>query len=142
MLLTFPVLFAMWAMLQTSIELRGAPWFGWIHDLTQHDPWYVLPIVMGATQVWQQRITPATGADPAQQKMMMFMPVIFTVMFLWLPAGAAIYYGVTNLWIVGQQYLTNYLIGPPNVRAARPPAERRVKRVGVGKTDAAARESE
>jgi YidC/Oxa1 family membrane protein insertase len=142
MLLTFPVLFAMWAMLQTSIELRGAPWFGWIHDLTQHDPWYVLPIVMGATQVWQQRITPATGADPAQQKMMMFMPVIFTVMFLWLPAGAAIYYGVTNLWIVGQQYLTNYLIGPPNVRTARPPAERRVKRVGGGKTDAAARESE
>ena len=97
---------------------------------------------MGATQIWQQRITPATGADPAQQKMMMFMPVIFTVMFLWLPAGAVIYYGVTNLWIIGQQYLTNYLIGPPNVRAVRPPAERRVKRVGGGKTDAAARESE
>jgi membrane protein insertase Oxa1/YidC/SpoIIIJ len=73
---------------------------------------------------------------------MMFMPVIFTVMFLWLPAGAAIYYGVTNLWIIGQQYLTNRLIGPPNVRAVRPPAERRVKRVGGGKTDAAARESE
>jgi YidC/Oxa1 family membrane protein insertase len=143
MLLTFPVLFAMWAMLQTSIELRGAPWFGWIHDLTQHDPWYVLPIVMGASQVWQQRITPATGADPAQQKMMMFMPVIFTVMFLWLPAGAAIYYGVTNLWVIGQQYLTNYLIGPPNVRPPRNSAvERRVKRVGGGKTDAAARESE
>jgi len=142
MLLTFPVLFAMWALLQTSIELRGAPWFGWIHDLSQHDPWYVLPIVMGASQIWQQRITPATGADPAQQKMMMFMPVIFTVMFLWLPAGAAIYYGVTNLWVIGQQYLTNYLIGPPNIRAARPPAERRMKRVGGGKTDAAARESE
>jgi YidC/Oxa1 family membrane protein insertase len=142
MLLTFPVLFAMWALLQTSIELRGAPWFGWIHDLSQHDPWYVLPIVMGATQIWQQRITPATGADPAQQKMMMFMPVIFTVMFLWLPAGAAIYYGVTNLWIIAQQYLTNYLIGPPNVRpASRPAAERRVKRVGGGKTDGAARES-
>ena len=142
MLLTFPVLFAMWAMLQTSIELRGAPWFGWIHDLSRHDPFYVLPIVMGATQIWQQRITPATGADPAQQKMMMFMPVIFTVMFLWLPAGAAIYYGVTNLWIIGQQYLTNRLIGPPTVRAVRPPAERRVKRVGGGKTEAAARESD
>jgi YidC/Oxa1 family membrane protein insertase len=142
MLLTFPVLFAMWAMLQTSIELRGAPWFGWIHDLSRHDPFYVLPIVMGATQIWQQRITPATGADPAQQKMMMFMPVIFTVMFLWLPAGAAIYYGVTNLWIIGQQYLTNRLIGPPNVRTVRPAAERRVKRVGGGKTEAAARESE
>jgi YidC/Oxa1 family membrane protein insertase len=140
MLLTFPVLFAMWALLQTSIELRGAPWFGWIHDLSVHDPYYVLPLIMGATQIWQQRITPATGMDPAQQKMMMFMPVIFTVMFLWLPAGAAIYYGVTNIWVIGQQYLTNYLIGPPNVRAVRPPAERKVKRVGNGKTDAAAGE--
>jgi YidC/Oxa1 family membrane protein insertase len=141
MLLTFPVLFAMWSLLQTSIELRGAPWFGWIHDLSVHDPYYVLPLIMGATQIWQQRITPATGMDPAQQKMMMFMPVIFTVMFLWLPAGAAIYYGVTNIWVIGQQYLTNYLIGPPNVRgAARPPAERKVKRVGSGKTDAAASE--
>src|SRR5262245_54620579 len=142
MLLTMPVLLAMWAMLQTSIELRGAPWFGWIHDLSQHDPWYVLPIVMGATQVWQQRITPATGADPAQQKMMMFMPVIFTVMFLWLPAGAAIYYGVTNLWVIGQQYLTNRIIGPPNPRTPRPAAERRAKRGGVGHNEAAAREAE
>jgi YidC/Oxa1 family membrane protein insertase len=130
MILTFPVLFAMWSLLQTSIELRGAPWFGWIHDLSVHDPYYVLPIIMGASQIWQQRITPATGMDPAQQKMMMFMPVIFTVMFLWLPAGAAIYYGVTNFWVIGQQYLTNYLIGPPNVRTVRPPAERKVKRVG------------
>jgi YidC/Oxa1 family membrane protein insertase len=140
MLLTFPVLFAMWSLLQTSIELRGAPWFGWIHDLSVHDPYYVLPLIMGGTQIWQQRITPATGMDPAQQKMMMFMPVIFTVMFLWLPAGAAIYYGVTNIWVIGQQYLTNYLIGPPNIRAVRPPAERQVKRVGGGKTDAASRE--
>ncbi len=141
MLLTFPVLFAMWALLQTSIELRGAPWFGWIHDLSVHDPYYVLPLIMGATQVWQQRITPATGMDPAQQKMMMFMPVIFTVMFLWLPAGAAIYYGVTNIWVIGQQYLTNYLIGPLKTSGTpRPPAERQVKRVGGGKTDAASRE--
>ena len=140
MLLTFPVLFAMWALLQTSIELRGAPWFGWIHDLSSHDPYYVLPILMGLTQIWQQRITPATGADPAQQKMMMFMPVVFTVMFLWLPAGAVIYYAVTNIWIIGQQYLTNYLIGPPKVRAVRPPAQRQLKRVGGGRTEAAARE--
>ena len=132
MILTFPILFAMWALLSTAIELRGAPFFGWIHDLTASDPYYILPILMGGTTVW--RITP--GMDPAQQKMMMFMPVIFTVMFLWLPAGAAIYYGVTNIWVIGQQYLTNYLIGPPNIRAVRPPAERKIKRVGSGKTDA------
>ena len=138
MLLTFPVLFAMWALLQTSIELRGAPWFGWIHDLSSHDPYYVLPVLMGATSFWQQKMMPATGGDPAQQKMMMFMPLFMMFIFLWLPAGALIYYVVTNIWTIGQQYLTNYLIGPPNVRTMRPAAERRLKRVGGGKTQAAA----
>lgn len=128
MLLTFPVLFAMWALLQTSIELRGAPWFGWIHDLSSHDPWYVLPVLMGGTSFWQQRMMPATGGDPAQQKMMMFMPLFMMFIFLWLPAGALIYYVVTNLWTIGQQYLTNQIIGPPSVRTVRPAAERRLKR--------------
>ena len=137
MLLTMPVLFAMWALLSTAIELRGAPFTGWIHDLSLHDPLYITPVLMGLTQMWQQRITPATGADPTQQKMMMIMPVVFTGMFLWAPAGLAIYYGVTNLWGIGQQYLTNYLIGPPPTRTVRPAAERRVKRAGSGKTEAA-----
>jgi YidC/Oxa1 family membrane protein insertase len=141
MLLPMPVLLAMWALLSTAIELRGAPFFGWIHDLSAHDPYYVTPILMGASQMWQQRLTPSAGADPAQQKMLMFMPVMFTFMFLWAPAGLAIYYGTTNLLNIGQQYLTNYWLGPPRVRGHRPPAERRVKRAGSGKTDeAAARE--
>ena len=139
MLLTFPVLFAMWALLQTSIELRGAPWFGWIHDLSSHDPWYVLPVLMGATSFWQQKMMPATGGDPAQQKMMMFMPLFMMFIFLWLPAGALIYYVVTNVWTIGQQYLTNRLIGPPNVRTVRPAAERRMKRI-PGKTEPAPNE--
>jgi YidC/Oxa1 family membrane protein insertase len=142
MLLTMPVLLAMWALLQTSIELRGAPWFGWIRDLSVHDPYYVLAVLMGATGFWQQRMMPASGADPAQQKMMMFMPLMMTVMLAWLPAGALIYYVVTNIWMIGQQYLTNYLIGPPNIRTVRPPAERRLKRAGAGRTDAAARDAE
>ena len=140
MLLPMPVLLAMWALLSTAIELRGAPFFGWIHDLSAHDPYYVAPILMGMSQLWQQRLTPATGADPAQQKMMMFMPVVFTFMFLWAPAGLAIYYGMTNLWSIGQQYLANRLIGPPRMRTIRPAAERRMKRAGAGKTDSAARE--
>jgi YidC/Oxa1 family membrane protein insertase len=127
MLLTMPVLLAMWALLSTAIELRGAPFIGWIHDLTAHDPLYITPVIMGASQLWQQKMTPSAGMDPAQQRMMMVMPVVFTVMFLWLPAGVAIYYAVTNLWGIGQQYLTNYLIGPPKMRTIRPPAERRVK---------------
>jgi YidC/Oxa1 family membrane protein insertase len=127
MVLTMPVLIAMWALLSTAIELRGAPFIGWIHDLTAHDPLYITPVIMGASQLWQQRMTPSAGMDPAQQRMMLVMPVVFTVMFLWLPAGVAIYYAVTNLWGIGQQYLTNYLIGPAKVRTIRPPAERRVK---------------
>jgi YidC/Oxa1 family membrane protein insertase len=139
MLLTLPVLLAFYAMLTTAIELRGAPFVGWIHDLSRHDPLYITPVLMGITQIWQQRITPQTGVDPAQQKMMMFMPVLFMVFFLWAPAGVAIYWFVSNIWGIGQQYLTNYLIGPPNVRPpARSAAERRLKRAGAGRTDAAA----
>jgi YidC/Oxa1 family membrane protein insertase len=138
MLLTLPVLLAFYSLLSTAIELRGAPFIGWIHDLSRYDPYYVTPVLMGITQVWQTRITPQTGVDPAQQKMMMFMPVIFMAFFLWAPAGVAIYWFISNLWGIGQQYLTSYLIGPPKIHPARPPAERRVKKVGSGRTDSAA----
>jgi YidC/Oxa1 family membrane protein insertase len=133
-LLTFPLIFAFYALLSTAIELRGAPFIGWIHDLSAHDPFYVTPILMGVSQLWQQWTMPSTGVDPAQQKMMMFMPVMFTFMFLWAPAGLAIYWLVSNLWQIGQQYVTNSIIGPPAVRTVRPAAERRLKRVGGGKT--------
>ena len=109
MLLTFPVLFAFYAMLSQAIELRGAPFFGWITDLSRHDPWYVTPLLMGATMVWQQKITP-TSADPMQAKVMMFMPIMFTFMFLWAPSGLVVYWFVSNLMAIGQQYLTNHLI--------------------------------
>jgi YidC/Oxa1 family membrane protein insertase len=136
-LLTFPLIFAFYALLSTAIELRGAPFLGWIHDLSAHDPFYVTPVLMGASQMWQQWMMPAAGVDPAQQKMMMFMPIMFTFMFLWAPSGLALYWLVSNVWQIGQQYLTNYMIGPPAVRTVRPAAERRLKRVGGGKTEAA-----
>jgi YidC/Oxa1 family membrane protein insertase len=138
MLLTLPVLLAFYSLLTISIELRGAPFFGWIHDLSQPDPFYVTPVLMGATQFWQMRLTPQTGVDPAQQKLMQFMPVMFMFFFLWAPAGVVLYWFVSNVWAIGQQYATNYIIGPPNVRTVRPAAERRVKRVGGGRTDEAA----
>jgi YidC/Oxa1 family membrane protein insertase len=93
---------------------------------------------MGVSQLWQQWIMPSTGVDPTQRKMMMITPVVLTFLFINYPSGMAVYFLVTNLWTIGQQYFTNYLIGPPAVRAVRPPAERRAKRVGGGKTDAAA----
>jgi YidC/Oxa1 family membrane protein insertase len=136
-LLTFPLIFAFYALLSTAIELRGAPFIGWIHDLSAHDPYYVTPILMGASQLWQQWTMPSAGVDPAQQKMMMFMPIMFTFMFLWAPSGLAIYWLVSNVWQIGQQYVTNSIIGPPAVRTVRPAAERRLKRVGGGKTEAA-----
>ena len=139
MLLTMPFIFAFYALLSTAIELRGAPWFGWIHDLSAHDPLFVTPVLMGASQIWQQRLAPAAGMDPVQQKMTMLMPVFFTFLFLWYPAGVALYWLVNNIWAIGQQYLTNYIIGPP--KTARAPggsaSERRMKRVGGSKTDAA-----
>jgi YidC/Oxa1 family membrane protein insertase len=136
MLLTMPVLFAFYQLLSVAIELRGAPFAGWIKDLSTHDPLYVTPILMGATMFVQQKMSPAT-LDPVQQKMMLIMPVVFTFMFLQAPSGLVLYWFVSNLWTIGQQMLTNRLIGPPNVRTVRPPAERRLKKAGAGKTEAA-----
>jgi len=133
MLLTLPVLFAFYSLLSAAIELRGASFGGWIHDLSQHDPYYITPVLMGATMFWQQKITP-TSADPTQQRMMMIMPLVFSFMFLRAPSGLVIYWFVSNLWAIGQQYFTNWLIGPPTVHVARPPAERRLKNAGSGRT--------
>ena len=142
MLLTMPFIFAFYALLSTAIELRGAPFIWWIHDLSAHDPYFVTPILMGISQIWQQRLAPAAGMDPIQQKMTMLMPVFFTFLFLWYPSGVALYWLVNNIWAIGQQYLTNYMIGPAKIRAVvgGSAAERRMKRVGGGKTESAARD--
>nr|MBA2305617.1 membrane protein insertase YidC [Acidobacteriota bacterium] len=136
MLLTLPVLFAFYAMLSVAIELRGAPFVGWIKDLSVYDPLFITPVLMGITQFVQTRMTPST-ADPTQQRVMMFMPLIFMFMFIWAPSGLVLYWTVSNLWAIGQQALTNKMIGPPAVRSVRPPAERQLKNAGGGKTVAA-----
>jgi YidC/Oxa1 family membrane protein insertase len=128
MVLTFPVLFAFYALLSVAIELRGAPWIGWIRDLSSYDPLYITPLLMGASQFWQTRLMPATG-DPAQQRIMMFMPLMFLVFFLWAPSGLVIYWLVSNLWTIGQQYLTNRLLGGPPPTGSRPSAERKAKKI-------------
>ena len=124
MLLTLPVLFAFYAMLSVAIELRGAPFIGWIHDLARHDPYYITPVLMGLTQFWQMRMTPTT-ADPVQARMFMMMPLIFMVTSLWFPAGLVLYWFVSNLLAIGQQMLTNRLIGAPPALPVRttPPAK-------------------
>ena len=141
MLLPFPILLAFYSLLTTAIELRGAPFTLWIHDLAAPDPYYVTPILMGASQLWQQWIMPAAGVDPVQRRMAMIMPVVFMFLFVTSPSGIAIYWLSSTLWGIGQQYFTNYWIGPPTIRTVRPAAERRAKRAGSAKSDAAAPEN-
>jgi YidC/Oxa1 family membrane protein insertase len=116
MLLTFPFLFAFYAMLSQAIEIRGADFLGWISDLSRPDPWYITPLLMGATMFWQQKITP-TSMDPVQQRVMMIMPIMFTFMFLAYPSGLVIYWTMSNLWAIGQQYFTNWLLPLPAAKA-------------------------
>ena len=130
MLMTMPILIAFYRLLSMAVELRGAPFMGWIDDLSVQDPFYVTPILMGASMVYQQRLQPAGAASPEQQKMMMFMPVIFTVMFLWAPSGLVLYWMTSNFLGIGQTVVTNRIAGPPRVRQVRPPAERQVKKPG------------
>ena len=136
MILQFPVLLAFYSMLSQSIELRGADFMLWIADLSQPDPYFVIPVLMAVTMFWQTKITPST-ADPAQQRVMMLMPLMFTVFFLWAPSGLVIYWFVSNLWAIGQQYFTNWLIGPAAVSTSRPPAERQLRKVGAGRSSGA-----
>jgi YidC/Oxa1 family membrane protein insertase len=134
MLLTMPVLLAFYNLLSESIELRGAPFIFWLKDLSVADPYYVTPILMGISQMVQQKMTPMSGADPVQQKMMLFMPVLFTFLFITSPSGLALYWFASNVLVIGQQQLTNYLIGPPVIRTPKTPAERQMKKVGESKT--------
>jgi YidC/Oxa1 family membrane protein insertase len=141
MLLMMPVLFAFYQLLAQSIELRGAAFGWWIKDLSQPDPFFIIPILVSLTMFWQQKMTPAAGADPTQRQMMMLMPIVFGFIFLTTAAGTALYWFVSNIWAIAQQYFTNWLIGPPVVHTARPAAERRLKNAGTGRTAGAEKHS-
>ncbi|MGC1548340.1 MAG: membrane protein insertase YidC [Rhodanobacter sp.] len=103
-LITIPIFYGLYEVLRESVELRQAPFFGWIHDLSAPDPFFVLPIIYTAVMLGQQWLMPATaGMDPTQAKMMKFMPLIFAVMFAFFPAGLCLYYVVNGLTSLGQQ---------------------------------------
>ncbi|UCG78913.1 MAG: membrane protein insertase YidC [Nitrospirota bacterium] len=106
MLIQIPVFFALYKVLLVAIEMRGAPWALWITDLSVKDPYYVLPIVMGASMFLQQKMTP-TSADPKQAKIMMLMPVIFTFMFLNFSSGLVLYWLMSNVLSIVQQIFVN-----------------------------------
>lgn len=110
MLLMIPFFFAFYRLLMSSIELRQAPFIFWVHDLSVYDPYFVLPILMGVTQLAIQRMTPQTTADPVQAKIMQFMPIMFTFILAWAPSGLVLYWFSNNLVSVGQQVVTNRLL--------------------------------
>jgi YidC/Oxa1 family membrane protein insertase len=106
MLIQIPVFIALYNALQNSIEMRHAPFTFWIMDLSAKDPIYITPLIMGATMVIQQKMTP-TAMDPAQAKIFMLMPIIFTFLFLNFPSGLVLYWMVTNVLSIAHQYYMN-----------------------------------
>lgn len=109
MIVQIPVFFALYKALMFSIELRHAPFMLWITDLADKDPYYVTPIIMGATMFIQQKMTPSQ-MDPMQQKIMLALPVVFTFMFLSFPSGLVLYWLVNNILTIGQQMYINKLV--------------------------------
>lgn len=109
-LLQIPLFFAFYSTLRVAYELRGAPWIFWIHDLGVRDPHYVLPVLMGVGMFIQQKLT-VVAADPSQAKMMMFMPVMFTFMFLQLPAGLVLYWSVNSIMTILIQRTIHWHLG-------------------------------
>jgi YidC/Oxa1 family membrane protein insertase len=106
MVVQIPVFFGLYKALMFSIELRHAPFYFWIQDLSAKDPYYVTPIIMGATMFIQQKMTP-TNMDPIQAKMMLALPLVFTVMFLNFPSGLVLYWLVNNILTIAQQTYIN-----------------------------------
>jgi len=104
LLIQMPIFFALYWVLVESVELRQAPWMGWIQDLTARDPYFILPIINMAVMWFTQKLTPAVGMDPMQQKMMQFMPLVFGVMMAFMPAGLVLYWVVNGGLSLLQQW--------------------------------------
>ncbi|WP_373187778.1 membrane protein insertase YidC [Halopseudomonas sp.] len=108
-LVQMPVFIALYWTLMESVQMRQAPWLGWITDLSLKDPYFILPILMGATMFIQQQLNP-TPPDPMQAKVMKMLPIVFTFFFLWFPAGLVLYWVVNNMLSIAQQwYITRQI---------------------------------
>ena len=107
-----PVFIALYWVLLSSVEMRNAPWVGWIHDLSAPDPFFILPVVMTLTTMLQTALNPAPP-DPLQAKLMWFMPLIFSVMFFFFPSGLVLYWITNNILSIAQQWMINTRMGVP-----------------------------
>jgi len=109
-LVQIPFFIALYWVLLSSVEMRNAPWIGWISDLAAPDPWFILPVLMTVTSVFQTWLNP-TPPDPIQAKLMWFMPVAFGVMFFFFPAGLVLYWLTNNILSIAQQWMINKQLG-------------------------------
>jgi YidC/Oxa1 family membrane protein insertase len=107
-----PVFLALYWVLSASVEMRNAPWIGWIHDLASPDPLYILPVLMAISMFVQTRLNPAPP-DPVQAKVMMVMPLVFSAMFFFFPSGLVLYYVVNNLLSITQQWVITKKMSAP-----------------------------
>ncbi len=110
-LIQMPIFLALYWVLAAAVELRHAPWIGWITDLAAPDPWYILPVIYAITAWFQVRLQPPSpGMDPMQQKIFQWMPVAFAVMFIFFPAGLVLYWTVSNILQIAQQWNINRVL--------------------------------
>ena len=114
-LIQMPIFLSLYWVLQASVEMRGAPWMAWITDLSKPDPYLVLPILYAISMYITTKLSPAP-ADPVQAKMMLFMPLLFSIMFFFFPSGLVLYWVVNNVLSIGQQWVINNKIVPPEHR--------------------------
>jgi YidC/Oxa1 family membrane protein insertase len=126
MLLQIPIFFALYRTLLNAVELQGAPWILWIDDLSRMDPYYVLPILMGASMYLQQRMTPNNFTDPLQEKVFKYLPIIFTFFFVTFPSGLVLYWFVNNLFSIAQQFIVNQQF--KNAKEAKAAIEKKEKK--------------
>jgi len=111
-LIQIPVFIALYWVLMASVEMRNSPWIGWIVDLSSPDPFYILPLIMAITTVFQTALNPLPP-DPLQAKLMWFLPVVFSVMFFFFPAGLVLYWITNNILTIAQQAYINHSMGVP-----------------------------
>ncbi|NKI70819.1 membrane protein insertase YidC [Collimonas pratensis] len=111
-----PVFLSLYSVLLSSVEFRNAPWLGWIHDLAAPDPFYILPVLMAVSMFIQTKLNP-TPPDPMQAKVMMFMPLIFSVMFFFFPSGLVLYWVTNNVLSIAQQWVITRKMGAGPAKA-------------------------
>ena len=114
-LIQMPIFLSLYWVLQASVEMRGAPWVGWIVDLTKPDPLFILPVLYAVSTYIMTKLNPAP-ADPVQAKMMLFMPLLFSVMFFFFPSGLVLYWVVNNILSIAQQWFINNKLLPKELR--------------------------